>query len=330
MRILVLGGTRFLSRELAGQAVSAGHDVTVAARGSSGAVPDGAEHVRVDRSHSGGLSPLANRRFHAVVDVATKPSWVREAVELLGDSTGHWTYVSSVSVYSDESTPGQTAEAPVRQPAPVGADETDMDLYGELKIAAELAVLDTLADRAFVCRPGLIVGPGDPSGRFPYWPRRLAAGGEVLAPGSPDDAVQLVDVRDLASWLLASLQDGRKGVLDAISLPFGRGELLAAVGRGVGVEPRLTWVPPDFLVANDVAPWMGPRSLPLWIPLPEYAGLMTHDTTASVAAGLRTRPVEETARDTSAWLDETPDAVVGGLSRAEESELLAAWHTATR
>lgn len=326
MRILVLGGTQFLSRELVRQSVAAGHDVTVAARGITGEVPAGAEHVAVDRSVPGALSPLSGRSFDAVVDVGRRPSWSREAVVTLGPRASHWTYVSSISVYADEATPGQTATAPVREPAPGDADESDTELYGELKVASERAVLDVLADRAFVCRPGLIVGPGDPTGRFTYWVKRLAAGGDVLAPGSPDDPVQLVDVRDLAGWMLASLETGRTGVLDAVSAPFGRGELFAAVGRGVGVEPQLTWVPPEFLVAHEVAPWMGPRSLPLWIPLPEYAGFLTHDTSASLEAGLRLRPVEETAADTLAWLAATPDAVVGGLSRTEEAQVLAAWH----
>lgn len=326
MRILVLGGTQFLSRELVRQSIAAGHDVTVAARGLTGEVPAGAEHVAVDRSVPGALSPLAGRSFDAVVDVGRRPSWSREAVVTLGPRAGHWTYVSSISVYADEATPGQTATAPLREPAPEDADESDTELYGELKVASEHAVLDVLADRAFVCRPGLIVGPGDPTGRFTYWVKRLAAGGDVLAPGSPDDPVQLVDVRDLAGWLLASLQTGRTGVLDAVSAPFGRGELFAALGRGVGVEPQLTWVPQEFLVAHEVAPWAGPRSLPMWLPLPEYAGFLAHDASAALQAGLQLRPVAETAADTLAWLDATPDAVVGGLSRTEEAQVLAAWH----
>jgi nucleoside-diphosphate-sugar epimerase len=326
MRILVLGGTQFLSRELASQAVSAGHDVTVAARGITGKIPVGAEHVAVDRSVAGGLSPLSDRSFDAVVDVGRRPSWSREAVATLGPRASHWTYVSSISVYADEATPGQTATAPLREAASEDADESNPELYGELKVASERAVLDVLADRAFVCRPGLIVGPGDPTGRFTYWPQRLAAGGEVLAPGSPDDLVQLIDVRDLAGWLLGSLETGRTGVLDVVSAPFGRGELLAAVGRGVDVEPQLTWVPQEFLVAHEVAPWAGPRSMPMWLPLPEYAGSMAHDTSAALHAGLEPRPVEETTRDTLAWLAATPDAVVGGLSRSEEAQVLAAWH----
>lgn len=139
--------------------------------------------------------------------------------------------------------------------------------------------------------------------------------------------MQLVDVRDVAAWLVDSAERGRTGVLDAISAPFDRGDLLAAVGRGVGVTPDLTWVPDDFLVAHDIEPWMGPRSLPLWIPGAEYAGFMTHDVAESLAAGLRPRSVEESARDTLAWLEATPASIRGGLTPAEEAEVLAAWHS---
>lgn len=327
MRILVLGGTRFLSRETVTHALDAGHDVTVAARGESGEVPPGAEHVRVDRSVRGDVARLSGTAYDAVIDVARRPSWVRDAVAALGDDIAHWTFVSSVSVYADEATPGQDAASPVREAAPDDADETDVELYGALKVACERAVLDVLADRAFVCRPGLLVGPGDPTGRFTYWPARIAAGGEILAPGTPEDPVQLVDVRDLATWLVESAENGRTGVLDAICAPFGRGELLAAVGQGVGVEPDLTWVPDQFLVERAIEPWMGPGSLPLWIPGPEYAGFMSHDVTASLAAGLRPRPVEDTARDTLAWLGSTPAAVRGGLTPEQETDLLVAWRS---
>lgn len=140
MRILVLGGTRFLSRETVIHALGAGHDVTVAARGESGEVPPGAAHVHVDRSVPGDVARLSGSSYDAVIDVARRPSWVRDAVAALGDDVGHWTFVSSVSVYAGESTPGQDASAPVREVAPDGADETDGELYGELKVACERAI----------------------------------------------------------------------------------------------------------------------------------------------------------------------------------------------
>jgi len=325
MRILILGGTKFLSRELVVQALDAGDDVTVAARGVSGPVPDGVRHIPVDRSVPGTLGELAGTTYDAVVDIGRRPSWVREAVTTLGDSAGHWTFVSSVSVYADEATPGQQADAALREPAAEGVDETDAAIYGELKVGSEQIVAAALGDRAFICRPGLIVGPDDPSGRFSYWPARIARGGEIAAPGSPDDAVQLIDVRDCAAWILAAARSGLVGALDAVSPPLPRGDLLAAIGRGVGVTPELSWVPDEFLVEQGVESWMGPGSLPLWVPLPEYAGFMAHDVSASLSAGLRLRPLEETARDTLAWLERTPDADVSGLTADKETALLAAW-----
>jgi len=179
-----------------------------------------------------------------------------------------------------------------------------------------------------VIRPGLIIGPGDPSGRFTYWPNRLADGGEVLAPGSPDERVQVIDVRDLASWIVDAAERRLTGVFDGCGPQLPRSEFLDQVAAGVaeGEPPTLTWVPQEFLAEQAVEPWSGPRSVPVWLPLPEYAGLCDHDVSASLAAGLTVRPLEESARDTLAWLRATPDAAVTGLTRDEESEVLAAWH----
>lgn len=326
VRILILGGTRFLTSELGRLAVAAGHDVVCASRGRSGAAPAGTRFVEIHRDQPDGLVPLAGESFDAVVDPVPRPSWARAAMSALGERAGHWTAISSCSVYRDEETPGQTADAPVHDPAPVDADETNMEIYGSLKVASEEAVRVALGDRALIIRPGLIVGPDDQSGRFTYWPERIAAGGEVLAPGSPDDAVQMIDVRDLAAWVLALVEGRVTGVYDANSKPMSRASFLAAVGEGVGTPPDLTWVDQAFLVDHDVQPWMGPRSLPLWIPLPEYDGFMTRDVGAALAAGLSIRPIADTARDTLTWLRAHPDHATTGLTRYEEAELLAAWH----
>ena len=176
-----------------------------------------------------------------------------------------------------------------------------------------------------VVRPGLIVGPGDPSGRFAYWPSRLADGGRVLAPGRPGDTVQVVDVRDLASWIVTSAEARTTGTFDGVGPVTTIGGLLDEVAARVGAEPAFTWVPQDFLAEQGVAPWSGERSLPLWLPRPEYDGMLAHDPAPAAHAGLHTRPVAETARDTLAWLRATPDAPVTGLTRAEEGEVLAAW-----
>jgi nucleoside-diphosphate-sugar epimerase len=320
MRILVLGGTRFLSHEVAILAVERGHDVTCAARGQSGAAPDGARLVPLDRADPDGFRPYEGARFDAVLETATRPSWVRRALDALSDGAGHWTYVSSCSVYSDEKTPHQRADAPTLPAAPEGADETDMSIYGELKMASETAVRERRGADAFIVRPGLIVGPGDPSGRYTYWVERLSRGGEVLAPGHPEDSTQVIDVRDLAEWLVDSMEAGRAGTLDALGLPTPLGSLLDRTATDGPLDLR--WVDHAELARLEVEPWMGPRSLPLWLPLPEYAGFMTRDVSESVAAGLRFRPIADTARDTLQWLRATPDAARTGLTAEEEAELL--------
>ena len=177
-----------------------------------------------------------------------------------------------------------------------------------------------------VVRPGLVVGPGDPSGRFTYWPRRLAAAGEVLAPGDPGDRAQVLDVRDLAAWLVRLAEQRREGTWDATGPSVPLGELLGEVAAGVGTTPSLTWLDQDFLADQGVDPWAGPGSVPLWLPRPAYDGMVAHDVVPSLEAGLDVRPLAETARDTLAWLEATPGAPVTGIDRDREAALLAAWH----
>lgn len=320
MRLLVLGGTAFLSRAVAREALARGHEVTCAARGTS-AVPDGARLVTVDRSE--GLPDLGT--FDAVVDVARHPSWVRAAVAAHPDA--HWVFVSTVNVYADDATPGGTPDSlPL-----VEAREEDVDLreepeaYGPMKVACERIVLDGAAS-AMVMRPGLIVGPEDPTGRFSYWPRRLGAGGEVLAPGDRSDTMQVVDVRDLAAWAVTACEERATGTFDGVGEPLPMGDLLAQCASGVDAEVSFTWVDQEFLEAEGVEPWMGPDAVPLWLPRPQYDGLPAHDVRPSLAAGLTLRPLAETTRDTLAWLDVTPDAPVSGIDREREAALLTAWH----
>jgi 2'-hydroxyisoflavone reductase len=326
MKVLVLGGTLFLSYATAAQAVARGHEVTCAARGASGPVPPGARHVPLDRE-TPSWSALTQESWDVVVDVARYPSWVRAAVDALGDRARSWLFVSTCSVYADHSTPDQRAEtSALLPPAGPDVDERDMSRYGELKVACEQVVRDRFGDRALVVRPGLIVGPGDPSGRFTYWPHRLAESPTVLAPGEPDDPVQVIDVRDLARWLVDCVERGLTGVYDATGPVTKRGDVLAAVADGTGTEPKLVWVPQEFLLDHGVEPWMGERSLPLWLPLPEYAGLLSRDVGPAVAAGLVVRPLEETARDTFDWLQQNPGANITGLTAAEHRDLLHRWH----
>jgi nucleoside-diphosphate-sugar epimerase len=321
MRLLVLGGTVFLSRAVAADAVARGHDVTCAARGTSGSVPEGARLVTVDRTQ-----PLPDLgEFDAVVDVARYPSWTRSAVAAYPDP--HWVFVSTVNVYADDGTPdGTPATLPLVEPI-----EDDVDLkenpeaYGPMKVACERAVLDGAAS-AMVLRPGLIVGPGDPSGRFSYWPRRLAAGGEVLAPGDPADLMQVADVRDLAAWAVTVCERRTTGVYDGIGPAMPLADLLTECAGGVSSDLTWTWVDQEFLTEHEVEPWAGPGAIPLWLPRPEYDGLPAHDVKPSLDAGLTIRPLADTTRDTLAWLEATPDAVVSGISLERERELLEAWH----
>lgn len=331
MKLLVLGGTVFLSRAVAEEAVRRGHDVTAACRGTSGALPDGVHHLKLDRENQSLADALptspavaAGPPFDAVVDVARQPQRVRDAVRALPDA--HWVFVSTINVYADESVPGGTPETlQLRDPILEDSADDSAETYGAKKVGCEQIVVDGAAS-SVVIRPGLIIGPGDPSGRFSYWPNRLADGGEVLAPGNPDDRVQVIDVRDLAAWIVDAAERRLTGVYDGVDPAMPRGEFLERVAAGVADEPpTLTWVPQEFLAEQKVEPWSGPRSVPVWLPLPEYAGMCDHDVSASLAAGLTVRPLEESARDTLAWLRATPEAAITGLTRDEESEVLEAW-----
>ncbi len=320
----MLGGTLFLSKAVAQEAVRRGHDVTCACRGESGPVPAGARHVRWDRDEPA-PPEVAEESFDAVVDVARHPSRVRSAVAALPDA--HWVFVSTISVYSENATPGGSpGVTPEHEPITRDVDlSEDMEAYGPMKVACEQIVLEGTAS-AMVVRPGLIVGPGDPSGRFTYWPLRVrdaGEGGEVLAPGTPHDTIQVIDVRDLAAWIVDSAQVQRTGVLDGIGPIHCFADVLDQIATGVGARPSWTWVDQELLHEQGVDHWAGPDSLPLWLPRPAYDGMLAHDAALPRAAGLTTRPVAESAADTLAWADATPDAVQTGISREREAELLA-------
>ena len=325
VKILVLGGSVFLSKAVATEAVARGHDVTCATRGASGPVPEGAAFVAWDR---GDPVPdgLAGTAFDAVVDVARMPSWVRAGVAAFPDA--HWVFVSTVNVYADDSIPGGTpGTLPLREPRHDDADlKEEPEAYGPMKVACEQAVRDGAASWT-VIRPGLIVGPDDPTGRFTYWPVRLADGGEALAGVDPEDEMQVIDVRDLAAWIVTCAEQRTTGDYDGVGEVLPIRDLIGQVAVGVNSDAMLAWVPQEFLAEQGVEPWMGPEALPLWLPRPEYDGLGSHDPAPSVAAGLVLRPVADTARDTLAWVRATPGAAVSGMSRAKEAAVLAAWHS---
>jgi nucleoside-diphosphate-sugar epimerase len=343
MRVLIMGGTVFLSRAVAEVAVRRGHEVVCAARGESGAVPPGARLVPVDRDTPDGLAALAGQRFDAaaggrvfdaVVDVASMSvSWVRAALRAVGAGARHWTFVSTGSVYADHSRPGTTELLPPLEDDPAAG--RDPERYGGVKVASEDAVRAEVGDRAFVVRAGLITGPGDRSDRFGYWPARFARGGRVLVPDAPDQAAQHVDVRDLAEWIVTAGEQRLTGTFDAVGPITPLPDLLAEVRAAVADQVTDQWAASDVtvvpvgsaeLVAAGVAPWSGPRSLPLWLPDGEHAAMMARDPGPARAAGLVTRPVADTAvaalaHERALGLDRPRRA---GLTPAEEADLLAA------
>ncbi|MGQ0778080.1 MAG: NAD-dependent epimerase/dehydratase family protein [Pseudonocardiales bacterium] len=338
MRMLIFGGTRFLSRAVAVEALGRGHEVLCAARGESGPVPDGAAFVRIDRDVPNGLRMLlsavqSGQRFDAVLDTARMSlRWVRDALDTLGAVASHWTFVSTINVYADTRTAGQTVDAPLV--APVFDDATDLspEIYGGVKVAGENAVRSAGVP-PLVVRAGLLVGPGDISDRFGYWPMRMARGGRVLVPG---DAAEVpttwIDVRDLAAWLVDSAEQGRTGTFDGCGLTVSLRDLLAQLADTLAPPgTELVTVPAPVLQEAGVASWSGPKSLPLWLPSEEY-GLVTHDVGATLRAGLRQRPLAETAAAALAHerilgVDRPRQA---GLTATDEAELLAAWQSVAR
>ncbi|WP_225869141.1 MULTISPECIES: NAD-dependent epimerase/dehydratase family protein [unclassified Nocardioides] len=316
MRLLVLGGTQFLSRAVAAEAVRRGHDVVCANRGRSGAVPTGATTVRWDRDEEAPAALLDAGPYDAVVDVARQPSHVERALVAVPDA--HWVFVSTISVYADDADPGGPGVGALKDA--IGEDSADPEAYGGLKIACEQLVLDAVPSAA-VLRPGLIVGPGDPSGRFAYWARRAGDTGELVGPGEPSARVQVIDVRDLAAWTVTAAEQRLAGTYDAVgpALPFA--DFLAAVAP----DATVTWLPDAFLEAEGVAPWTGPASIPVWLPRPAYDGMLAHDAQPALDAGLVVRPLAETARDTRVWLESDPAARIGGITREREADLLTRW-----
>jgi len=324
MRFLVLGGTAWLGREVVASALAAGHDVTALARGASGPAPEGARLVVADRTEPGAYDDVPGD-WDVVVDLSRQPRQVRGAVAALAPRAGAWVFVSSASVYAAHDTPGADEGAELL-PAH-DADDQEWQTYGGRKVACERAVLLGIPDRALVVRAGLIAGPGDHTDRTGYWPLRFAhpatADGSVLVPDSPL-LTQVVDVRDLAAWLVSAGAAGAHGVANAMGPVLTLADHLATARAVAGHHDDLVAVPQDWLEVFGVEPWSGPRSLPLWLPLPEHAGFMARSTAAALALGLVTRPLEETLRDTLAWeLRHGPGRVRrAGLTPADEQELV--------
>ncbi|THV43657.1 NAD-dependent epimerase/dehydratase family protein [Glycomyces buryatensis] len=326
MRVLILGGTVYLSKEVARQAAARGHHVTVAARGKSGGPPDGVEFIGIDRSSAEGVEPLRGKEFDAVIDVARIPAQVGPVLDALADGAAHWTFVSSISVYADHS----KVDEALLEPAPDDSDDPDVALYGASKVTCENLVRERLGDKAFVVRPGLVFGPHDPNDRFGYWPLRVADGGEILAPGRPERLVQWIDVRNLAAWILDGAERRLSGTFDAITDAVGMGDFLDGVTEslqelGVEAPARFTWVPQEFLLEHGVNPWAGVESLGLWVPEPDYDGMLNRPAGPAVDAGLRLSTLAETVQAWWAAKSAEPE-LEASLSPEKEAEVLAAWH----
>ncbi len=311
MRLLVLGGTHFVGRAVVEHALQAGDEVTTLTTGASGPPVDGAEARHADRRDPAALrDALADDVWDAVVDTwAGAPRHVLAAVETLRGRAGHWTYVSSRSVYRPPVLPGVDESAPVVEGDPTSLDADD---YAAAKRGGELATLRHDAP-VLLARAGLVLGPYENVGRLPFWLGRVARGGRVPVPGPPDLPIQLLDARDLAGWVRRSALRATAGAFNVVS-PGGRvtmGDVLAACVEVTGSDAELVWLTPEQVERAGVAPW---TELPLWLPPGhEAAGLHDCDVSAALAAGFTSRPVAETVADTWAWIGR--EGMPSGTSR---------------
>jgi 2'-hydroxyisoflavone reductase len=306
MRILVLGGTRFVGRAVVDQAVSRGHDVTTFTRRRHGEPRPGAESLYGDRTVAADLAVLGGRDWDAVIDTSVlAPVHVAASAAVLAGHVGHYTYVSTLSVYSQRPREPVTEESATFDCAPDAGGDLESLGYGVLKSGSERAVTAVFPDRHLIVRPGLIAGPHDDVGRLPWWLARLARGGRVLAPGDPGRPVRLTDARDLAAWMLDS---GRRGIAGTVNVPGPRGATfgqlidacLAATQATSGPAAELIWAPDDVLLSAGVQPY---TELPMWTPdIPELAGTWEASGERAKLAGMRYRPLADTVRDTWGWL----------------------------
>jgi 2'-hydroxyisoflavone reductase len=323
VKILILGGTIFLGRYLTESALANGHTADL--------FPE-VERLRGDRD--GDLEALKGRQWDAVIDTSGYlPRVVRASAELLATAVEHYTFVSSISVYSDVQQSGINETAPVGVLDDPSTEQITGESYGPLKALCEQAVETTLPGRALIVRPGLIVGPHDYSDRFSYWPRRIARGGDVLAPGKANAPVQFIDVRDLAEWIVQMVEARRTGVYNATgpATPLTLGQTLQTCRDVLSSDARLVWVDEAFLLEAGVQPWI---ELPLWVPDDgTTGGFHAIDCRKATAAGLRYRPLADTVVDTYHW-DATHQQENQAMQRTaqphsmraeREAELLASW-----
>lgn len=355
MNLLILGGTRFVGHHLVEAALARGHQVTLFNRGRhhavSGAVPD----TRVQTIHGdrhADLARLKGQTWDAVIDTCGQlPNSVQASATALANSVQRYVFISTISVYADTSRPGATETAPLKQltadqlklidsidPANPHSSPHFGAMYGGLKVLCEQAAMRAMPGRVVCLRPGLIVGSRDYTDRFGYWVQRVAQGGEVLAPGAPDRPLQMIDAADLAAWTIDLLERDSAGTFYAAGTfnavgPQGQltmASLLKACQQVSGSTAKFAWVSDAFLEQNEVAPW---SELPLWIPahMADMTGFMQFSDTAAAAAGLATRPVQQTIEDIRQWLASPGLAKPPktSLDAAKEAKLLAQWYAQT-
>jgi 2'-hydroxyisoflavone reductase len=318
VKLLLLGGPRFLGRAVADVTLERGHELTFFNRGTTN--PDlypEVERIVGDRDND--LGALRGRTWDAVVDTSGYlPSAALASAEALA-GCGLYCFVSSISVYADLSQKNDEDSA-LDELGNLPANEVTDKSYGPLKALCENVIRETFGERALVIRPGLIAGPHDPTGRFTYWPHRIARGGEVIAPAPPERLTQLIDARDLGEWVVALCERGASGTFNATHPGLSWSDLVDACMSITDSDVEIAWVPDDFLLDHNVGTWM---ELPLWIPDPRMTEALHADVARAVAAGLTFRPLAETAR---AALDDAETTEAAGLTSEREAAILADWH----
>ena len=332
MRILVLGGTVFLGRALTDAALAAGHEVVHFNRGRTAPADSRVRRIAGDRGDEGALREAARAGpWDIVIDTSGYlPQIVRKSASALRESASRYLFVSSISAYADGGFDESSPLQPVPDPLP---DEMTPDKYGALKAGCEAAARAAFGDRAIVVRPGLIVGPHDPTDRFSWWPHRIARGGRVAAPGRSQRGVQFIDVRDLARWMTALAGQGASGTFNAAGprQPLAMANLLEACRDVTRSDARVEWIDEDFLADSGVQPW---REMPLWVPEsdPHAAGFMNVPISRALATGLAFRDLGETVADTLAWsrARDGRHAWKAGLPAEREEALLRGWDARPR
>lgn len=337
LKILVLGGTKFIGVHIVELALQHGHSVTLFNRGKTNAdlFPQ-LEHLKGDRDAQ--LDSLKGGHWDAVIDDSGfVPRHVKLSAELLAPNVKQYLFISSISVYASFAQ-ANSEDSALGKIADETTEKVDGGAYGPLKALCEKAAEAAMPGRVTVVRPGLIVGPRDPTDRFTYWPARAARGGEMAAPGRPTDRIQFIDSRDLAAFVLGLVENGTVGIFNAVSPPgkFSIGELVqasisAANATKPAPPPRAVWVPAAFLEQQKIQPW---SDMPVWIPeLGEYAAIAETNVTKALHAGLANRAIQSTVNDTLAWHLQRPEAertkLAAGLTPEREQELLKAWQAAS-